>query len=291
MPSLETLLGRSDIELVAVYTQPDRQSGRGRHVHQSPVKQCALNAGIVLEQPEKFRDEESLERYRGYAPDLLVVVAYGQILSEQALAVAPDNINVHASLLPRWRGAAPIQRAMMAGDEKSGVSIMRMVLELDAGPVWLSRELPITSNDTGETLHNKLASLGGEALDTAIDHYLASSVKETPQDSSEVTYAAKITAADRSVDLCGDCNTVSQQVRALSPRPGVEIELAGMAVKLITVSATPSIRGEPGTVTGYSSDGIELACGRGGLVISALKPAGKKIMTAADFINGYGHKL
>ncbi len=289
MPSLEALIARADIEVLAVYTQPDRPAGRGRKSRQSAIKLRALAAGVEVRQPENFRSGSERKALTELHADLMVVAAYGQILPASVLALFKYPLNVHASLLPRWRGAAPIQRAIMAGDERTGISIMRVVEALDAGPVWCERTLPIEPHDTGGTLHDKLATLGGVALDEALDQLAANNIVETPQNEALVTYAAKISATDRTLEWSASAGVLERQIRALSPSPGARAKIAGIDVKLIAASAhSGTTAAEPGSVLGNTPTGLAIATGEGILHAMLIQPAGKQPMDAQAFANGYG---
>ncbi len=293
VPSLKTLLAHPDIVVQAVYTQPDRPAGRGQSLRESEVKQAALEHALPIEQPVSMRDADAQRRFADFACDLLVVTAFGQILPAAVLAVPRlGAINVHASLLPRWRGAAPIQRALMAGDAATGITIMRIVERLDAGPMLLKRSLQIEAGDTGGSLHDKLAVLGGEALHAAVDALLGGTACETPQDEREVTYARKIERTDRPLDWSRSADELDRQIRALNPSPMASTELGGLAVNI--VAAHPVRRphaGPPGSLLHCADDGLVLACGDGALQITRLQPAGKRPMTAREFVNGYRKHL
>ncbi|MEQ8660299.1 MAG: methionyl-tRNA formyltransferase [Gammaproteobacteria bacterium] len=290
VPSLEALLRRADVVLRAVYTQPDRPAGRGRRLTASPVKRCALAAGLPVEQPETLRDAAAQATLAGYAPDLLVVAAYGLLLPDEVLALTPYPLNVHASLLPRWRGAAPVQRALLAGDAVSGISIMRIVRRLDAGPVWLRRTCPIGPDETAGSLHDKLARLGAEALAAALDRLAAGDVSEQPQDETGVTYAAKLTAADRALDFGQPAVVLERQVRALNPLPGARARLGALEIKVLAARVVPG-RGAAGTIVAHSADGIDVATAHELLRLTSVQPPGRQAMSAAAFLNGYGDQL
>ncbi len=293
VPSLETLLAHPEVAVQAVYTQPDRPAGRGQSLRESDVKQAALRHGLPVEQPASMRDAEAQGRFAGFACDLLVVTAFGQILPAAVLdAPRLGAINVHASLLPRWRGAAPIQRALMAGDTTTGVTIMRIVERLDAGPMLLSRSLPIEADDTGGSLHDKLALLGGEALHAALDALVAGTATETPQDEGAVTYAKKIDRADRPLDWSRSADELDRQVRALSPSPMASTELGGLPVNIVAAQPLQLPQSAPpGSLLHCAEDGIVLACADGALRITSLQPSGKRPLTAREFINGYRKHL
>lgn len=278
--------------MVAIYTQPDRPAGRGRHLHCSPVKTVALAAGLPIEQPESVISDDAIATYLAYRPQLLVVAAYGLMLPSAFIDPPLTAINVHASLLPRWRGAAPIQRALLAGDERTGISIMRVVKKLDAGPVWLIRDCPIATTSTTGTLHDRLADLGALALHAALDGYANGSVIETPQNETLVTYAAKIGADDRAIDWTQAATDIDRQVRALQPNPGATTRFKQLEVKIQAGHASLASHGAtPGTVLGYDDHGVVIATGVGRYTITRLQPAGKQAMTAQSFRHGYGSYL
>lgn len=293
VPSLRTLLDHPDLDVVAVYTQPDRPAGRGQTVRESAVKLAAVAHGLPIEQPESLRVPAALARFLEHDCELLVVTAYGQILPAAVIdAPARGAINVHASLLPRWRGAAPIQRALMAGDAETGVTIMRIVERLDAGPMLARATLPIAADDTGGSLHDRLATLGGRALHEALDAMMAGTLHETVQDEALVTYARKIERADRLIDWSLAAETLARQVRALNPSP---LAIATLGTLTLNVVAATVIEGAdaraPGTVLGASDDGILVACGSRALCLSVVQPPGKRAMNAREFLNGYRKHL
>jgi methionyl-tRNA formyltransferase len=293
VPALNALVRRADVDIVAVYTQPDRPAGRGRRVTASPIKNLAREHRLPIEQPERFSGPGVIDRFRALAPDLLVVAAYGLILPGEVIAVPRlGAINVHASLLPRWRGAAPIQRAILAGDTETGISIMRIVEALDAGPVWLIKRCAILPADTGGSLHDRLATLGAECLTEAIDLLLADKVVEHPQRESLATYAAKIGRDDRVLNWHESAAVIARRVRALNPTPGATTEIAGLNLKIWRCEVLDVASGaRTGTVVGDSAAGIDIAAGEGVLRITELQPAGKRRMSASAFINGYGNAL
>ena len=292
VPSLKVLLSRPELDVVAVYTQPDRPAGRGRHLHASPIKEVALSAGIAVEQPERVTGDEAIARYLAYQPALLVVAAYGLLLPSAFIDAPITAINVHASLLPRWRGAAPIQRALMAGDERTGISIMRVVKKLDAGPVWLMHECAISDKTTGGSLHDELAALGGVALHEAVDLFVAGRMTETVQDESAVTYAAKIGPADRDIDWHKPALLIDRQIRALYPSPAATARFKQLDVKVLAGHAgAGAADAAPGTVISHDDRGIVIATGDGIYTITELQPAGKQRMSAQAFRNGYGSFL
>ena len=292
VPSLCTLLARQELEVVAVYTQPDRPAGRGQHLHASPVKALALSVGLTVEQPSSVTGEDAIANYLAYSPELLVVAAYGLMLPSAFIDPPVVAINVHASLLPRWRGAAPIQRALMAGDDRTGISIMRVVKKLDAGPVWLTRDCPIGDKSSAGSLHDQLAELGAEALHAALDLYAAGAVIEATQDENAVTYAAKLGPHDRNIDWTRPAVEIDRQVRALRPGPAATTRFKQLEVKVLAgYASTSAHNASPGVVLGHDDLGIVIATGVGRYTIVELQPAGKQSMTAQSFRHGYGNYL
>jgi len=275
-------------EVVAVYTQPDRPAGRGRGLAPSPVKLEAVARGIPVYQPESLKDEAAQRQLRDLQPDLMVVVAYGLILPRAVLAIPTHGCwNVHASLLPRWRGAAPIQRAIQAGDAKTGVCLMQMEAGLDTGPVLLHQELPIAATDTGGQLHDKLAELGAQVLSDGLG-LLRAGIKPIarPQPEQGVTYAHKLDKAEARLDWAQDAAALARTVRAFNPWPIAEATLAGERVRIHGAVALDLAHGQaPGAVLAASRDGIDIACGQGALRLRTLQREGGKAITAADYLN------
>ena len=275
-------------EVVAVYTQPDRPAGRGRGLAPSPVKLEAVARGIPVYQPESLKDEAAQQQLRDLQPDLMVVVAYGLILPKAVLAIPTHGCwNVHASLLPRWRGAAPIQRAIQAGDAKTGVCLMQMEAGLDTGPVLLHQELPIAATDTGGQLHDKLAELGAQVLSDGLG-LLRAGIKPIarPQPEQGVTYAHKLDKAEARLDWAQDADALARTVRAFNPWPIAEATLSGERVRIHGAVALEADHGQaPGTVLAASRDGIDIACGQGALRLRVLQREGGKAITAADYLN------
>ncbi|MFA6232248.1 MAG: methionyl-tRNA formyltransferase [Rhodanobacter sp.] len=287
VPCLEACRA-SGADVVAVFTQPDRPAGRGRKLTPSPVKQAALDAGISVEQPESLKSAEAQQTLASYRPDLLVVVAYGLILPRKVLALPRLGCwNVHASLLPRWRGAAPIQRAILAGDAQSGVDLMQMEAGLDTGPVLLQRRTPITATDTGGSLHDRLATLGAEVLAEGLRHQFAGEpLVATPQSDEGITYAHKLDKAEAKLDFSRPAIELERQVRAFNPWPVAEGEIAGESVRIWAAHAIklqqPATAGQ---LVAAGRDGIELACGEGALRITALQRSGGRRISAIDYLN------
>ena len=280
------------MNLACVYTQPDRESGRGRRVTQSPVKQLAAKYEVPVFQPTNFKQEEQINTFAEHALDVFVVAAYGLILPSAVLAATKFPINIHASLLPRWRGAAPMQRAIMAGDDATGITIIRITEKLDAGPMWHKITCPIAPDETAGTLHDKLAVVGAQAIAAALESIVTETVVETAQDDSEATYAEKITAADRDLDWQQGAEQLVRRIRALNPSPNAIANFADMQCKIFSAVAIPNVtQGEPGSIAFAGAEGIGIYCGDGILNIKQLQPPGKKAMSSSDFLNGYGNRL
>lgn len=278
-------------QVAAVYTQPDRPTGRGRKLAPSPVKQAAIAAGIPVEQPESLKTPEAQAHLRACAPDLMIVIAYGLILPRKVLAIPRLGCwNVHASLLPRWRGAAPIQRAILAGDAESGVCLMQMEAGLDTGPVLLRATTPIRDDDTGGTLHDRLATLGAQVLREGLSHALrGQGLPATAQSDAGATYAHKLDKAEARLDFTRPAAELTRKVRAFDPWPVAEAELAGERVRVWAAATRPSTPAQsgasPGMIVAASKHGIDVACGEGVLRILKLQRAGGRVISAADYVN------
>ena len=288
VPALQAVLA-SDHELVAVFTQPDRRAGRGRRLTPPPVKQAAQDAGVPVHQPERLTVAD-LDAAAGPAGlDLLVVVAFGQLLPAAVLdRPGHGAINVHASLLPRWRGAAPIARALLAGDRETGVSIMRMVPALDAGPVLFRSACPIADDDTAASLHDRLAELGAAAL-TEVLHDVAAYLGAAREQPAEgVTYAAKLTRDTGRIDWQQPAEEIERAVRALQPWPCAWTSLEDEPLRIWAAKARPEPApgdAAPGTVLAAGRAGIDVATGRGVLRLERVQPAGRRPMDAGDLAN------
>lgn len=276
-------------EVVAVYTQPDRPAGRGRELTLSPVKREALLRGIEVLQPENFKVALSNNALRALKPDLLVVVAYGLILPQSVLDIPGYGCwNVHASLLPRWRGAAPIQRAIEAGDTETGVCLMQMEKGLDTGPVLLSQSLQIGATETGGQLHDRLAALGAQVLRDGLGLLRAGMrpVRQ-PQLAEGVTYAHKLDKAQARLDWSRPAAQLANQVRAFNPWPMAEAVIAGERLRLQgAIALDEHHAAAPGTLLRAGRDGLDVACAHGVLRIRVLQRDGGKAITAADYLNG-----
>jgi len=294
VPALDALAEAQQI--CAVFTQPDRPAGRGQPLHASPVKARASERGLRVYQPVSFKSQEALDVLRGLELDVLVVVAYGLILPPAALHCPKLGcINIHASLLPRWRGAAPIQRAVLAGDANSGITIMRMDAGLDTGPMLAAREIAIRADDTTKTLQDRLARLGAELMGETLNEMRQGRVREVPQPSEGVTYAPKLNKAEALIDWQQDAVQISRRVRAFNPWPIAETRLDGAQLRIwdaeildtpATGSREPGGGPLPGSVLSATHAGIDVACGRGALRILRLQLAGRKPLLAQEFIKG-----
>ena len=288
VPCLAACLATSGVEVVAVYTQPDRAAGRGRKLTASAVKNAAIAAGLVVEQPVSFKSVEARRDLAAYRPDLLVVVAYGLILSPRVLAIPRHGgWNVHASLLPRWRGAAPIQRAILAGDAETGVGLMQMESGLDTGPVLIERRTPIAADETGGRLHDRLATLGAEVLGMGLSRLVAGGLPDAiSQAGVGVTYAHKLDKAEARLDWNEAAIALERKVRAFDPWPVAETVIAGERVRVWSARALPDAgRLPPGTVLAAGTAGIDIATADGRLRIQELQRDGGRRMAAADWLH------
>ena len=289
VPSLEALAAGPH-RVAAVYTRPDRPAGRGRRAAASPVKAAAAAFGLPIEQPENLRGEAARERLAGYRPDLVVVAAFGLILPPDVLAMPTVGcLNVHASLLPRWRGAAPVQHALLAGDAETGVAVMRMDEGIDTGDVFLTRTCPIRPEDTGGTLTRRLARLGAATLEEALEGLERGRLAAHPQDHSAATFAPRIRKGDALLDWSRDAHYLERMVRAFDPRPIAFTFLGGEPLRLLRAEASADaspLLPAPGTVTAADRSGIEVQTGAGRLRVLRLQRPGKRPMSAADFLNG-----
>lgn len=282
VPSLAAL-AEAGHEIAAVYTQPARAAGRGKKLRPSPVQRLAEMRGLPVRSPATLRDGGEQARFAGLALDAAVVVAYGLILPKPILT-APrlGCVNVHASLLPRWRGAAPIQRAILAGDRDTGITIMQMDEGLDTGPMLAQRRMPIGPEDTAGDLHDRLAALGADLLVKALEPLAAGEAVPAPQDDALATYAAKIEKGEGRIAWGANAEAVGRQVRAFAPVPGAFFELDGERIKVL--AATPETGA--GTAGATLDDALLVACGDGALRLLRLQRQGRAAMAADEFLRG-----
>jgi methionyl-tRNA formyltransferase len=278
--------------LVGVVTQPDRPAGRGRHIAEPEVKAAARRLGLPVIQPRRLREPEALEQLRAWAPDLIVVAAFGQILRPEVLDLPPQGcLNVHASLLPRFRGAAPVAAAILAGDTQTGITIMRMDVGLDTGPILAQSALAILPNDARQSLTDRLAPLGADLLVDVIPPYLAGKLKPTAQDETGVVVAPQLKKEDGRLDFARPADHLERQVRAFTPWPGAFAlwpDPAGGAprpIKVLRAEALPDGVGPSGLVF-ETARGPAVASGSGALLLLEVQPPGKRPMPAADFARG-----
>lgn len=285
VPALEALIA-SRHRVLAVYTQPDRPAGRGQQVTMSAVKQCALRHQLPVEQPLTLKDAAAVERLAQWSADLMIVVAYGLLLPKTVLETPRLGcVNIHASLLPRWRGAAPIQRAIQAGDKQTGVTIMQMDVGLDTGPMLLEQVTPIDARETAATLHDRLAAIGAEAIVEAIDTIAAGKATPRAQPQEGATYAAKIRKEEALIDWTKPAIEIDRLVRAFNPWPIAETRLNGQQLRVWEASPLATkTSAVPGTVIATSAAGIDVATGDGVLQLKRVQAAGRKAMPAADFL-------
>lgn len=293
---LEQILGSEDVVVDAVYTQPDRPCGRGKKCQPGPVKLLALEKGLPVHQPETFKDPDEVQRLAAYKPDVLLVAAYGMILPQAVLDIPRlMPLNVHASLLPAWRGAAPIERAIAAGDRLTGVTIMRMEAALDAGPMIMQRVLAIGVNDTAGMLRAELADLGGRLLGHCLKRLRTGGVPMVEQDPSRVTYAKKIDKAEAFIDWTRPAAEVHDLIRAMTPHPGAFFFWKPAADKpALRIIAHPGRVGcplppgaKPGDILGLMECQLGVACADAVYFIPTVVPAGKRPMDAKAFSCGY----
>ena len=289
VPALEAL-AHSAHPLIGVLTQPDRPAGRGREIHPGPVKARALALGLPLAQPTQLKSSDEQALLRAWAPDILIVVAYGLILPPAVLAIPTRGcLNIHASLLPRWRGAAPIQRAILAGDARTGVSIMQLDAGLDTGPVFAQQPLAIGTHTTAAQLQQELAQLGAQLLLETLGQIEEGSARAQPQPAEGVSYAAKLAKSEAPIDWQRSAAELARQVQAFNPWPVAQCQWAGAPLRLWNAEplARESPASPPGTLLGLHEGRIEVACGSGVLGITRLQAAGRRVVSAAEFANAH----
>jgi methionyl-tRNA formyltransferase len=289
---LQVLLD-SGHQVIAAYTQPDRPAGRGKKLVASPVKQLAEQHQVPVYQPVNFKDEADQQQLKDLDADIMVVVAYGLLLPQVVLDTPRLGcINVHASLLPRWRGAAPIQRAVAAGDSESGVTIMQMDIGLDTGDMLVKTHCPIDADETGGSLHDKLLQQGGPALLEALSQLASNSAQPEKQDDSQANYAHKLTKEEAAIDWQQPAQQLDLLVRAFNPFPVAYFTDGKDRIRVWQAKPINSHHGqEPGTIIAATNNGIEVACGEGSLLIETLQVPGKKAQPIANILNGYKERF
>ena len=284
VPTLQALIDHYAV--IGVVTQPDRPAGRGGRVQMSPIKELALKHNIPVFQPEKLRRKEAIEELKQWQPDVYVVAAFGQILPQAVLDIPPHgSINIHASLLPRWRGAAPIHAAIRAGDSETGVTIMKMDAGLDTGPMLLKGAIPIASDETAQTLHDKLARLGATLLMAALPPYLAGELQPQPQPEDGVTIAPQIKKEEGEIDWTQDAASIERLVRAFTPWPGTYTTFRGKQLKIHAGEYTPG-QLDVGLVEVVHSQ-VAIGTGDGLFLPTEVQLAGKNRTDIESFVNGY----
>lgn len=287
VPSLQKLITITNV--VGVVTQPDRPSGRGRRLTAPPVKAVALAAGIPVYQPESLRSEEAVAHLANWQPDLIVVAAFGQILRPPILDLPPKgSLNVHASLLPRWRGASPIQHAILAGDRETGVSLMQMDEGMDTGPIFVQRTIPLGDEETAATLHDRLAALGAQMLDEHLGDILAGRLRAADQDNQKATYAPLIRKQDGAIDWNQRSAQIERHIRAMTPWPGAYTTWHEKNLKVLAASIPKEGRyptGKPGQIVSYGQTAVVLT-GDGAVQLDKVQLAGKRATSFQDFLLG-----
>lgn len=280
---------------VAVLTQPDRPAGRGKKVSESPVKEFAREHDIPVWQPETLKEADIVAQIAAAKPDLMIVAAYGLLLPQAVLDIPVRGcVNVHASLLPRWRGASPIQAAILEGDTESGVTLMQMESGLDSGQILASAAVAIGTAEAAGELHDRLAVLGGELLVQNIDELLAGKLEAVPQDDALATYAGKIRKQDATIDWGLAAAQISRMVRAYDPAPGASFGLDGEIIKCWKAVPLEAVEGPAGTIVAAGKDGVIITCGEGALQITEVQRPGRRRITAAEFAgqkNLHGKRL
>lgn len=284
---LEALIESSEFDVVAAYTQPDRPAGRGKKLQPSAVKQTAVRHGIPVEQPENFKTESTRVVLNDYQADVMVVVAYGLLLPQAVLDIPKLGcINVHGSILPKWRGAAPIQRAIWAGDQETGITIMQMEAGLDTGPMLRVDKIAIEPHDTSASLYEKLAELGPQALLHTLHDLQAGNIQPEQQDDSFATYAKKLSKEEAKIDWTLPANVIERHLRAFTPWPGSEFWVQGERIKVLNASVAESHpSAKPGTIVSVNKKELVIQCSESALRIEQVQLPGKKPMAIHELLN------
>ncbi len=285
--ALKALLDKQ-YEIVAVLTQPDRPSGRGMQLKPSPVKQLALEHGLVVLQPQSLKEADIQNQLASYKADLMIVAAYGLILPKSVLQIPRLGCwNIHASLLPRWRGAAPIQRAILAGDQQTGITIMQMDVGLDTGDMLLKKECSITTTDTSETLFDKLAVLGASAIIEALTLHQKNKIQAVAQDNDLASYASKLSKEESQIDWSKSAQEIARNVRGYNPFPGATSVLNETPLKIWQANVCEGKAGEPGEVVQVEKNTLVVACGEGALLLEVIQKPNAKALPATQFLQGF----
>jgi methionyl-tRNA formyltransferase len=285
VPTLQALL-KSEHEIVGALTQPDKPVGRAQQVEPSPIKRALTESKVPILQPARVKDRQAIEGIRALQPDAIVVMAYGQILPRSVLDVPRIAcLNLHASLLPRWRGAAPIQAAIAAGDSETGITVMYMVEGLDTGDILLQRRIDISPTDTGGALHDRLAQVAPDALHEALQMLAKDTAPRIPQRNALATYAPKLTRDDGKIDWSEPAEVIERKIRAFNPWPGAFMTIDGRNVK-ISSAAIVELAGKPGEFL-RSEKNLVIAAGKGALSLGEVQLEGKRRMSAAEFLRGF----
>ncbi|SCY77429.1 methionyl-tRNA formyltransferase [Nitrosospira sp. Nl5] len=287
VPALEALADAGH-EIALVLTQPDRPAGRGMRTAESAVKSLAQKRKFSLSQPYSLKQAELRTQLEAIDADIMVVAAYGLILPSTVLNIPRLGcLNIHASLLPRWRGAAPIQRAILAGDRETGITIMQMDQGLDTGAILLQRSIAIAQDDTAQTLHDKLALLGALCIVEALTGIQQGKISATPQNEAAARYAPKLEKEEAEIDWRCSAESISRAVRAFNPRPGAHSRVRGISMKVWQASVAADVADRPGEIVATRRDGIVVGCGNGSLVLEIVQKSGGKKLTAAQFLSGH----
>lgn len=292
VPCLRALINTPFVEVVGVYTQPDRGAGRGKKQHQSPLKSYAVKQGLTVYQPESVKQPTAIQQLGELNADLMLVVAYGLLLPAAVLALPRLGcVNVHASLLPRWRGAAPIQRSIEAGDRSTGITLMQIQLALDSGPILAQTQIDIGESETSGTLHDRLATLGGQLIRDKLSQIRAQSLAPIVQDNALATYANKLSKAEAKLDWSESAQQLDRKVRAFNPLPMATTKLGELTLRIIKASHIDShINNQNDTTIGQvinaDNKGVVVQTGHGQLKLEMLQKPGGKAMPVADFLNG-----
>lgn len=297
VPTLRALLRSPEHEVIGVVTQPDKPVGRTQQMQAPPIKAEFIATSLPILQPTRLRDDEAVAQIRALAPDVIVVMAYGQILPQSVLEIPRlACLNLHASLLPQYRGAAPIQAAIAAGDAETGITIIYMDAGLDTGDILLQTKLAISPNETGRSLHDRLAQLAPDALLGALAQLAAGQAARVPQDSARATYAAKLTRDDGKIDWSEPAEVIERKIRAFDPWPGAFTSLADASgnsrhLKIFRAAVVAQSTGAPGTVFTPNDTEVLVATGRGALRLDEVQLEGKRRMRAAEFLRGFSSPI